>query len=275
MSHICLKIADIPYAITCRNKKALRLIKKGFKGFLSVKPKTAVKINVIINENLSKNPYEYGKPHFITVNDLGSCITVNGSSFKGWVNLKSKTSEVTTPISESTFYLFLRFVASLIISLNQGIMLHASSVTSKGVGYIFAGRPNTGKSTIAGLSSDHTILSDDFSIIKKIKNEYRVFPSPFWGKIRPKGKSNNDSYPIKGIYSLNHSDENFIRSFKSSSKKLFFLHQNVLLFASLHGHCNNVFKTENDIIRKVPLYKLYFIPHNSVWRCINDSESCL
>jgi len=248
MSHICLKIADIPYAITCRNKKALRLIKKGFKGFLSVKPKTAVKINVIINENLSKNPYEYGKPHFITVNDLGSCITVNGSSFKGWVNLKSKTSEVTTPISEST---------------------------SKGVGYIFAGRPNTGKSTIAGLSSDHTILSDDFSIIKKIKNEYRVFPSPFWGKIRPKGKSNNDSYPIKGIYSLNHSDENFIRSFKSSSKKLFFLHQNVLLFASLHGHCNNVFKTENDIIRKVPLYKLYFIPHNSVWRCINDSESCL
>lgn len=267
--NVYLKIADAPFLITSREKNIVDVIKKGFQEFVSSPDKSAVRISVTVREDFAKNPYEDGRPHQITVNDLGDYVTASGNSFTGWLNLKERKAEVSLSASVAAFYLFLRFVVVMVLSRGEGFILHACSVRHNGFGYIFAGRPNTGKSTMAQLSSEKKVLSDDFSIIKKVDGEFRVFPSPFWGKIKPGGKNENDSYPIKAIYFLNHSDDNFIRPVKSWQKRIALLHQNILMFPTLRDYCNNIFKLENELIEKVPLSKLYFVPNNTVWRCID------
>jgi len=270
---IYLKIADILFSITSRDKRVLKIIEKGFLGFVHSGGNASYNINVILRENIDANAYEFGRPHHVSVNNLDGYIMVSGHLFRAWIDRGRQNAEVSIPASIAAFYLFLRFFCVIILSCKKGIIMHACSVAHKGRGYIFSGPPHTGKSTMALISSDKKVLSDDFSIIKKVGTEYRVFPSPFWGKIMPKGKDDNDSYPIRGIYFLNHSDENFTRPFKSYQKKLIKLHKHTVMFPLLKEHCNNFFEIENELIQKIPLFKLYFLPHNSVWRCIDDKKN--
>ena len=109
-----------------------------------------------------------------------------------------------------------------------------------------------------------------FSIIKKVGDTFKIFPSPFWGRVKPGGENRKGTYPIKGIYFLNHSDENFIRPFKQKQKKFISLHQNVVMFHALRDHCSKIFRLESELIEKVQLFKLYFVPNHSVWGCIEN-----
>jgi hypothetical protein len=269
MTSVHLRIADIVFEISSQDKRIVELIGNGFQGFLSDQKKPHVAIGVIPQGDFSKNPYECGKPHSISVNELGDYITASGSSFSGWLRLKEKKAEVSVAPSVAAFYLFLRFVTILMLSQEGGCVIHASSIAHNGRGYIFSGRPDSGKSTMAALSLDKKVLCDDFSIIKKAANVFKVFPSPFWGKVKPGGSNNQGSYPVEGIYFLNHSDENFVRPFKSRQKKMVLLHQNMLMFPTLRHHCNRVFEIEHEVIDQIPLFKLYFVPKSSVWGCIN------
>lgn len=268
MESLEIKIADLKFLISSKDKPVLNIIKEGFNGFLSVSSKLLMRINIIAREDFMQNPYATGRPHHVNVNDFGRYITVNGNTFTGWLDIKEKRAEVSMGPSLAVFYLFIRFVTIMLLSENKGFIIHATTVAHNGFGYIFAGRPQTGKSTIARLSSDKKVLSDDFSIVKKVNNQFRIFPSPFWGSVRPGGRDEDDSYPIKGIYFLNQSDENFIRPFKSWQKKLSSLHLHILMLPNLRSHCMRVFKLENELINKIPLFKLYFVPNDSIWRCL-------
>jgi len=265
-----LKIADNVFLITSKDTHIVRLVKKGFSGFIAQGGNSAVKINVIVREDIKGNPYACGRPHKLNIMTLDGFTKVSGNSFNGWFDHKMKNAEVLIPSSVSAFYLFLRFLMIMVLSSRKGIIVHACSIAHKGQGYVFSGSPNTGKSTMALISSGKKILSDDFSIIRKVGRQFRVFPSPFWGNITPNGKDENDSYPIKGIYFLNHSDENFIRPFKSWQRKMVMLHKHTLMFPSLRKHCNNIFAIEYDVMSKIMLFKLFFVPNSSVWRCIYD-----
>lgn len=263
---LCLKIAEQCFLISSEDKKILDLIRNGFSGFLSQPCDLPVSINIVLRNDFAGNPYGGRRPHHLNISDLGSYITVNGDIFTGWFNINGREAEVSISSSLQAFYLFLRFITIVILSQGGGFVIHASSVADDGFGYIFAGRPNSGKSTMARLSADKEILCDDFSIVKKVNNQFRVFPSPFWGSVQPAGKDVGESYPIKGIYFLNQAEENFIRPVQSWQKRFTLLHQNVLMFPRLKSQALSIFNLESDLIDSVPLFKLFFVPNKSVWR---------
>lgn len=261
-----LEIAEQPFLISSKDKKLLEAIKKGFCGFISTPEKTPIRINVIVRKDLSENPYSMGNPHQINIYQVDDYITANGSTFTGWLRPNEKEAEVSLSRNIAPFYLFLRFVTIITLAEKDGFIIHASSIVHKNSGYIFAGRPNSGKSTITRLSSSKKVLCDDFSIIKKVNGKFKVFPSPFWGSIKPGGKNEHRPYPIKGIYLLRQSDENYARPLKTWQKKFFSLHQNVLMFPRLQEHCENIFRLENELIKRVGLFELYFTINEPIWR---------
>jgi hypothetical protein len=268
MNKLYLDIAGIHYELS-GNRKILEIVRAGLGGFVAVAKAACYKIRIELRDDFVANPYECGRPHQIRLHEAGRCILISGVSFVGWVNLASREAEVSVPLNLSAVLLFLRFVTIMVLSGENGLIIHASSVAHSGKGYVFSGRPNAGKSTIAQLSSDKQVLCDDFSIIKKVGNQFRVFPSPFWGRIKSGGSNEHGSFPVKGIYFIHQSDEHFIRPFQTWQKKIISLHQNVLMFPALKKHCFEVFNLERDLIMQVPVLKFYFALNQSIWRCLD------
>lgn len=71
-------------------------------------------------------------------------------------------------------------VNAILDSRAGGIMLHASSIEYKSLGYVFIGRSGMGKSTIARILGQEKILSDDITVIKRENKLYKIFPNPWW-----------------------------------------------------------------------------------------------
>jgi hypothetical protein len=88
-------------------------------------------------------------------------------------------------ISIFQFQFLLRTILDKLLGKTGGIMLHASSVSLNGKGYIFIGNPEAGKSTAArNLGIKYRQLSDDTVVIREIKGEYYLFQTPFIEKNR-------------------------------------------------------------------------------------------
>lgn len=105
-----------------------------------------------------------------------------------------------------------RLIFTHIITRQNGILLHASSIIKDKSGYIFIGEEGAGKSTVRRLFSDLISLGDDIAIIRKVNNKFFLFGSPFYQKT-------NKSYPsikipIAGIYRLIKSDQNLLQLLK-------------------------------------------------------------
>lgn len=266
--YLCLKIAGQIFIVKSKDKRILDLINKCFSGFVSKESDYPVTINIDLRRDFSGNPYEGRRPHQLNITDLGTYLTVNGEIFTGCLNIKERAAEVSISLSAQAFYLFLRFITIVILAENRGFIIHSSSVADSGLGYIFAGRPNSGKSTMARLSTGKRILCDDFSIVKQVNGQFMVFPSPFWGSVQPGGEDRGDFYPVKGVYFLNQADEDFVMPVKSWQNKFSLLHQNVLMFPKLKNQALEIFKLESELVNSVLVSKLYFTNNNSVWRCL-------
>lgn len=71
-------------------------------------------------------------------------------------------------------------------ALHRGVLLHACGALIKGNGFVFAGHSGAGKSTIGGLVKKYAranILSDDRIIVKKEKNRFMIYGTPWHGTL--------------------------------------------------------------------------------------------
>ncbi len=113
-------------------------------------------------------------------------------------------------------------VAIQFFALQENILLlHASSIIYKGQGFVFAGLSGTGKSTILHLARC-SILSDDTTVIKKEKDGFIIYPSPFdWAKESIVAKRN---VHLKKLYFLQKSSITKIKRItpEQAAKRLLF-----------------------------------------------------
>ena len=90
-----------------------------------------------------------------------------------------RESLIKNPLPSYRFY-FLKFLLrSVLCSENHGILIHASSIGMGKRGYAFTGKSGSGKTTITELMRSKEILSDDMTIIKRIKGRYMLYHSPW------------------------------------------------------------------------------------------------
>jgi hypothetical protein len=99
-----------------------------------------------------------------------------------------------------------------IVTQGLGIMLHACGVMHDGKGYVFAGPPEAGKSTLARLwseFSDATILGDECLILRKKAERFWVYGTPWVGEA---GLYSPVGVPVEGIYFIRHDPGNVLTS---------------------------------------------------------------
>jgi len=80
----------------------------------------------------------------------------------------------------------LRIACALVMPRLGGLLLHASSVVSRGRAFVFPGPSGAGKTALARLASPRDVLSDEISAVRPVGGRYLCFPTPFWGEMKPK-----------------------------------------------------------------------------------------
>jgi len=65
-------------------------------------------------------------------------------------------------------------------------LIHSAGVIKDGHGFLFVGPSNAGKTTIAHLSADHTVLNDEMNLVEFRPDGVRLVSTPFNGHFRAK-----------------------------------------------------------------------------------------
>src|SRR5213082_2416074 len=94
----------------------------------------------------------------------------------------------------------LRVLLSWKLLGHRGFLLHAATVVRDGKAYIFTGRSGAGKSTVASLSPEGSVLTDEISLLRREHGMWRAYGTPFWGEFRAAGL--NISAPLAGVFRL-------------------------------------------------------------------------
>ena len=137
------------------------------------------------------------------------------------------------------------------------IILHSSSLSVDGEAYLFTAPSGTGKSTHARLWRETfgdkvVMINDDKPVIRKIREEFFVFGTPWNGKHR---LDSNAKAKIKAICNLKRGSENSIREIPA--KEMLFALINQTLRPETEAQANKLLTLLDKLLSSVSLYEMH------------------
>jgi hypothetical protein len=168
--------------------------------------------------------------------------------------------------NEYTFDSCLRVLHTLRLIDCEGFLVHASAQLREGMGCIFTGKSEAGKSTISRLGADNLVLCDELPLVRKVGGRHRVWGTPFWGEF---GKGTiAASGDVRALFFLNKAP--FNRSDPiSRAKALPRLLQTTLFFSRDRAFVDAAMRHCTEFLSRVPAFDLYFRPEPGVWEAVD------
>ncbi len=160
----------------------------------------------------------------------------------------------------------LRITHSLLLAMEGGFQMHASSAIRSGCALLFAGVSGVGKTTIVRLAPrDAVVLTDEISYVRRIENGYRAYGTPFAGELARPGA--NTSAPLKRVCLLKQGLENRLRSVKQSEATRALM-RHVLFFAQDAELVERVLDTMVRFASSVEVLEMEFTPDCRAWEMV-------
>ena len=167
------------------------------------------------------------------------------------------------------FGLFLFELFASMLPLYNGMMMHASGISDGRHGIIFAGPSGAGKSTLAGLWQECdgvNVLHDDRIILRKKGEQWWAYPVAGIGEFRA---ASAEGVVLKAIFLVSHATEN-----QATRKGISHAATSLLAHISLPAYdslaVNLGLDLLNDLVHKVPVYELGFLPEQSAVSLVRD-----
>lgn len=242
----------------------IKVIHEAYKIFL-----TEDKPSLFIDIDLSNDaPPKYFP--FSRLNFKDSIITIEDDCLLGSLDLTKRYGKIKLNPINPLYPLgtFLRNACTLLVVLeDKGIVLHAVGVLKDEEVYIFIGPSGAGKTTVANLSLDKVILSDDMVMIKKVEGEFRVFPTPAWGDYQS-GYRENRPYRINSMFKLIKDKTVYLEKFSPAYTlgDIFTIPHIPAEFIPF----DKLLARFSEAISTIPYYGLHFLPEPSFWTCIEE-----
>jgi hypothetical protein len=176
---------------------------------------------------------------------------------------RGRLAFVPNPYSVDTL---LRIVHSLLLAPAGGLLLHASGGIRGGRGVVFSGLSGAGKTTIARLAPpDVQLLTDEISYLRCEADGFRVYGTPFSGELGIQGE--DVSAPLAAIHLIEHGASNRLERVPEA-EAVRRLMRNTLFFAQEQRLVADVFSTVCELVCRVPVYRLEFLPDARVWEVL-------
>jgi len=159
----------------------------------------------------------------------------------------------------------LRILLTMVLLPQRGFLLHGATVVRDGRAYIFFGRSGAGKSTVASLSPEGSVLTDEISLLRYSNGCWQAHGTPFWGEFRAAGI--NRLFPIAGLYLLKQASDDRAESL-SLKEALRALLPCVLFFTAEKRAHETLLQTLMGLIEEIPCHRLHFRRHAEFWKVI-------
>ena len=158
-----------------------------------------------------------------------------------------------------------------VFGFNQGCLLHSTGLIFKDNGYLFIGHSGAGKTTIARImKNDATVLCDDRNIIRKIKNQYRLYGT--W-RHSDFTKVSSLSAPLKGIFFLKQSQSNYIKPIKDNKKSFFLIMDHLVRALVTQDWMTATMDSVEDISKNMDCFYLNFDKSGKIKKLIHELQS--
>jgi len=246
-THVDLLIGSFPLRLTTRDSSLLTAASKRYQGFHEARKNP---FSIIVD----REPAETNGKRVFVCEFEGARVVADssGAHFSGVRNEYALDS-------------LLRMFLSWALLPQDGFLLHAASVIRNGKAFVFAGRSGAGKSTVASLSPQGSVLTDEISLIKRVDGEWHAFGTPFWGEFRADGA--NISAPLGGIFRLVQSPANHLEPLRPA-ELLKLLLPCVLFFSSELGDHHRLLQILAGASEEVSGYRLHFQKNRSFWEVL-------
>jgi hypothetical protein len=275
-----LQIGDICCSLRLNDPALVSFLNRYYEGFLTdADPALTVDINIVSKGENTPLP-----------NSILMSKTVEGRNFNFHSGLITGTLDIdgkqcTIAVKEALFKcirIFEHFLFQTYYTLiknnhtaksSGNFLAHGCSISRDGSGFLFTGPSESGKSTIAEISSDLTVLGDEIALIKNENGGYRVSATPFRGDFR---ENKNETAPLDAIFLIKHGKTNNIRKISKLEFVTRFVREVIypgtLLSADRKEDFSEMIEFCTEIADKVPFYELSFLPDKGFWKNINDME---
>lgn len=243
---VVLQIAQIPLRIFSNSVKFIEEIRLRYQNFV-VNKYGKYKIKVWITNNsqqINILPQVISTPY-------GYDILCN--QMKARFKCKNKEINLSCPPNHFLFNSFLRILLSVVLSKNEGFLLHSAGIKKNNKGRVFFGMTGAGKTTLAEKFSAEEVLSDDVLAVKVMGGKVFLFGTPFSSA----GYGGNYHTPCEKIFYLIKDKKNFTA--KLSEKDAFRKILSCILFFGddivLH---RNIFRTVDNLLKIAEVVELHF-----------------
>ncbi|MCK5505667.1 MAG: hypothetical protein KAJ10_10915 [Thermodesulfovibrionia bacterium] len=204
----------------------------------------------------------------------GSRIEISDDYLEGRIDMALGKGSATITSSSNGFTIgfgtLLRNIFLLLLLLqDRTVALHAAAILKEGKVYIFIGASKSGKTTVARLSEEYTVLSDDLVLIKPTNGSYGVFPTPCWLDMQT-GDRENRHYQIGGIFKIVQDDKTYVKKIAPAKAmaEIFTLPHIPAEFQPVQ----KLFGIFDGILKEFGLYELHFLKDKSFWRHVDGVE---
>jgi hypothetical protein len=257
LDSVVVEIGGTPVRLLVDDHSFLQLVRDRYRDFLGSDSSAAVDLTVHVA------PHTDSGQEDVRVTKDSDQWSAERWDFRLQWNFESKCGRLEQGRAAYSLDAALRVLHSLLLASQGGFLLHAASAIRNGRAHLFFGPSGSGKTTLARLAPrDATLLTDEISYVRRDAQRYMAYGTPFFGELAKPGK--NVLAPVTALYELVKASENRLAPVKPGDATRAIL-ESVLFFAEDPNLGINVFQTICDLVSQLPVYRLEFVPDQSVW----------
>ena len=258
---ISLRIGNLDLTLVCQDRKLYQLLAIRYHNYLSEKVSDR-KIMLRCGPAAIENSHDHEVLEF--QDDL---LKVYASTYEGWLELETGHGSLVVadenPVNAIDY--FLRVVFSVLGFQAGGFLFHGAGIIHNEGVHVFFGYSGSGKSTIAKLSIDKVILSDDLVLIMPKDGELYVHSTPFWNV------QDDNSPPVMdklvGLYRL-VKDRYVLLEHLTGGEAIAEMIASIPVVTLASNYASRLITCCSTILSAVPCYRLHFKQDDSFWEVI-------
>jgi hypothetical protein len=203
----------------------------------------------------------------LTLTEEGNEFRVERHDISCRIDISGGTGSGVMAENMYAFGTFLRGLYSRLLLDRQGIILHASAVIRNGQAYAFTGPSGSGKTTIALISPENRLITDELLILRRGPDgEVLVCGTPFIGDSVQTGF--NHQQPLRRLFFLVQARENRVEPIHLKSAMTTAMGQ-VMFFDRSPERITRLLEVVNELLAGLELSELHFLPDPTVWDLID------
>ncbi len=258
---VTVEIGGVPIQLQTSDPGFRKLIEKRYAGFLNRSAVPACRFEIQLTSNA---PFADDD---VNVFKRGSTWCLQRGDFRAEWDLRLRQGWIRQSANPYSIDSVLRITHSLLLAMEGGFQVHASSAIRSGRAFLFAGVSGAGKTTTVKLAPpDAVVLTDEISYVRRsIDSAYRAYGTPFAGELARSGA--NASAPVQRVCLLKQSLQNRLRPV-SRSEAIRALMRHVLFFAQDNETVEQLLDSVVHFVSHVEVMEMEFTPDSRAWELV-------